>query len=77
VDLQGRRHSIRIRDWTPLHSVWFATCEPSFSSWLVDRGLIHAANLSSLTCLDQAYYPAGTVPVGWVRDRNGYLSRAK
>jgi uncharacterized protein YjbI with pentapeptide repeats len=38
---------------------------------------LYGADLSSTTCLDYAYYPTGDVPVGWIRDSNGYLSRAK
>ena len=45
VAMQGRRHSVYVREWTPLHSVWLAVAHPGFASWLSERGLIPRANL--------------------------------
>ena len=121
---QGRRHSVLIRNWGPLHHVWLAVGSPNFAAWLRAKNLIpisdlRSANLSSAdlssadlssadlrsadlrwanlssanlrwadlrwadlssapyaTNLDQAYYPTGDVPAGWVRGASGYLSRA-
>jgi hypothetical protein len=78
-DAQGRRHSVKVVDWTLLHTVWLATGSPSFGAWLRDRGLVPSANLSgaSLSGADLygANYPTGNLPSGWSRDADGYLVR--
>ena len=43
--LQGRKYSVRVRDWTPLHDVWLAKALPAFSRWLRDTSLVPIPNL--------------------------------
>ena len=46
VAMRGWRHSVKVRDWTPLHDAWIASAFPGFASWLIDQALIPRANLS-------------------------------
>jgi hypothetical protein len=77
-DAQGRDDSVRVREWTPLHSLWLAVVRLSDAEWLTRRGLIpgmSGANLSGAN-LSGAYYPTGDLPNGWARGTDGYLMRA-
>ena len=46
VALQGRKHSVHVPTWTPLHDAWLAVAQPSFVLWLRNNGLVPTANLS-------------------------------
>ena len=46
VAMRGWRHSVKVRDWTPLHDAWIASAFPGFASWLIDQALIPRADLS-------------------------------
>ena len=46
IAMHGWRHSVKVRDWTPLHDAWIASAFPGFASWLIDQALIPRANLS-------------------------------
>ncbi len=89
--MRGWKHTVRVRDWTPLHDVWLACACPSFASWLRNRRLIpipylHGANLygANLTWANLSranLYGANRIsfdaPIaGWTRGDNGTLGAA-
>ncbi len=41
-----RLKRIRVRNWTPLHSIWAWACAASFAQWCESRQIIPRANLT-------------------------------
>jgi hypothetical protein len=37
---QGRKKSVKVRDWTLAHQFWLISAAPSFASWARDKGLV-------------------------------------
>ena len=42
---QGRKHSVYVREWTPLHMIWMATIYPNFWAWCRDLNLLPQLSL--------------------------------
>lgn len=86
-----RLDRIRIRRWTPLHSIWpYVAGFGAFAGWLENQGLIPRANLAGANLaganldganldganLAGAYRGSSSSIPGWHTLTSGYLERA-